>query len=535
MAKLTNNINKSLTSSNMINQNNKITFKNLLYNNEIIHRNNKYICKKESHKVILNFNEFIPKIQKDKRKYIRKSNKRNINKEIKKQYTDSNINYKANNILLDSMSMRESYGESTTINNNETYSNCFFNELKDFKSLSKNKKKEIKKFNKRNNSNNLKTNNKNISIKNNYNTYSKDFETNNKKKNQQKIINFKKVIKNVNNNQNKNRKINQNTNIRFLIDSRDNILIDLKNYESNIINALNNIFYNNAQIENILDTKIKNIIIKNNEKNKMLKNKLSSNIYYSNFGDDIYFEKKFIRKKNNNSISLINRPKSFNGEVKKNKREEKTNNPCYNLNKKSNDLISFNDYENINKYSHQYFISKIKIIRRNISKKELYYYTTINNRKYNENNNYDILNKKKKKVKDRININLENSRKNKKKNKFQSDKNDFKINNNLIPKRFLLINNGKRNNKKNLKININDTTHSSRIKEKDNNKRKNISNLSINKIIENNNKKEKKNISNNLQNSIDENNKFKICYSEKRSKPKTKLTPKKEKIIIFHF
>ena len=71
----------------------------------------------------------------------------------------------------------------------------------------------------------------------------------------------------------------------------------MKNYESNIINSLNNIFFNNAQIENILDTKIKNIIIKNNEKNKMLKNKLSSNIYYSNFGDDIYLEKKFLRKK----------------------------------------------------------------------------------------------------------------------------------------------------------------------------------------------------------------------------------------------
>ena len=238
----------------MINQNNNITFRNLLYNYEITNSKNKYTCNKESTKVILNFNEFITNSQKDKRKYIKKSNGRNINKEIKKQYTDSNINYKANNILLDSM--RECYGESTTINNNETYSDCLFNELKDFKSFNENKKNEIKEFNKRNNSNNIKSNKKNINIKNN-STFSKNLEINNIKKNKQKIINFKKVIKSININKNKNRKINQNINTRFLIDSRDSILFDLKNYESNILNSINNIFYNNAQSEKILDSKIK--------------------------------------------------------------------------------------------------------------------------------------------------------------------------------------------------------------------------------------------------------------------------------------
>lgn len=601
MSNITNNLKGTLnpinvnTIKNILSIQNEITkfrsnYKNMseptrnLHANSLYKKGNNNILLIDSNPIIYNINSnhlntpysknIIINLLPEKKRYCTNSkknraiNRRNLNKVIKKGSTS--INYNTNIKLFESI--MESNCDSTTINNNETYSDYYNSELNEFKKISKNKKSEIKKIIKSHTKHYSDIVNSGILSKSNKKNIIKD-KNKYKRKKSNKIINIKKVIKtnkNIKIIKNKyNKRINSNINAKLSID-RNNILIDIKNHELSIVDSLNRIYYNNEHNENLLNLKINDIILgklKNINTNRNKINCFDKISFIENFNSDYSFENDYFKEnysgakisKYNNIENLsfnilTTNQESFNEQNQKASKKKEIIEKKINNFKKTNKNLIFNiesiiDNNIINhndiQYFKQYYNNWENEIKRNTSENGIYRNQTTNFKKFNKNNIvYNNLNNNKKNlIKNSINnTNSNKSKNNKKKNKLQSNENHYKINNNLDNlKRIYYISNQKAIKKPNRKISINDKTSLSKMNKEDTNE-KNICYLSINNIVEkNNNLKNGRNIKffltsnsiNHLKYSIENKIEPNIYHSLKQSKLKTCSTPKDQKINNF--
>jgi hypothetical protein len=348
----------------------------------------------------------------------------------------------------------------------------------------------------------------------------------------------------------KNNKENKKKDKNNILYYRNNILNDIGNYELYIFNNINNIYFNNEQNDNLLESKLNDFIFEQLINKKINKNKHTFNketTFVNNFNSDYSFESNDDYKKlligskinnypiNNNIFkdisfkSLTNSSESKNETHENMKKNKKFNSKIYNglilnknnLNAKIYNIKSYNITQNTNyfldnnKYKNEEYSIYKKNIKRNISESILKNDQKINDKKHinkihsiinNKKNNYII-----KKSIEKKNLCISNESWCKKNN-----------NNNIFNKKiFYYTNNGKMAKKSQLKISINDTYLN---KEKKVNK-KTLSNSSIDKIIDNNNENNRKNLKLILYNSS-----LKIKNSKEKSRKRNSSSIRKTKI-----
>ena len=185
-------------------------------------------------------NNFIDILPNKITKLSKRKIKDKINYKRKRNKIDSNFNYK-------------------TINNNEINPN-FYNGLIN---ISNNKKNAIKNFNQQHI--------KHYSdLINTITKFSRLCDSNTKKKNKQ-LIKHKKII----NHDNNINIINKKNMHNYILNDTNNILNELKQYELNVINSINNISYYHERDEIISEYKIKHNILGKFENDSNLNNKIN--------------------------------------------------------------------------------------------------------------------------------------------------------------------------------------------------------------------------------------------------------------------